>query len=184
MEINYKQKLINIKAFIFDVDGVLTDGSLLISEKGELLRTMNVKDGFAMKFAIDNGYKIGIISGGTNEAVKKRLNNLGIDEIHLRSHDKIIHFNDIINKYGLSNEEIQDRFGWFIEALSYGTPQHAGFAIGIDRLIAEVYNQNSIRDVIPFPKTQSGLDPLTDAPSYISENILEEYNLKYINKDE
>ena len=48
----------------------------------------------------------------------------------------------------------------------------------------EVYNQNSIRDVIPFPKTQSGLDPLTDAPSYISENILEEYNLKYINKDE
>ena len=106
MEINYKQKLINIKAFIFDVDGVLTNGSLLISEKGELLRTMNVKDGFAMKFAIDNGYKIGIISGGTNEAVKKRLNNLGIDEIHLRSHDKIIHFNDIINKYGLSNEEI------------------------------------------------------------------------------
>ena len=105
MEINYKQKLINIKAFIFDVDGVLTDGSLLISETGELLRTMNVKDGFAMKFAIDNGYKIGIISGGTNEAVKKRLNNLGIDEIHLISHDKIINFNDIINKYGLSNEE-------------------------------------------------------------------------------
>ena len=49
MEINYKQKLVNIKAFIFDVDGVLTDGSLLISETGELLRTMNVKDGFAMK---------------------------------------------------------------------------------------------------------------------------------------
>ena len=48
----------------------------------------------------------------------------------------------------------------------------------------KTYNQNSIRDVIPFPKTQSGLDPLTDAPSYISENILEEYNLKYINKDE
>ena len=90
----------------------------------------------------------------------------------------------VLEKWGLSNEEIQDRFGWFIEALSYGTPQHAGFAIGIDRLIAEVYNQNSIRDVIPFPKTQSGLDPLTDAPSYINENILEEYNLKYINKDE
>jgi len=106
MEINYKQKLINIKAFIFDVDGVLTDGSLLISETGELLRTMNVKDGFAMKFAIDNGYKIGIISGGTNEAVKKRLNNLGIEEIHLRSHDKIIHFNDLIKKYNVSSDEI------------------------------------------------------------------------------
>ena len=54
MEINYKQKLINIKAFIFDVDGVLTDGSLLISETGELLRTMNVKDGFAMKTSCPN----------------------------------------------------------------------------------------------------------------------------------
>ena len=106
MEINYKQKLVNIKAFIFDVDGVLTDGSLLISETGELLRTMNVKDGFAMKYAIDNGYKIGIISGGTNEAVKKRLNNLGIEEIHLRSHDKIIHFNDFLSKYDFSSEDI------------------------------------------------------------------------------
>ena len=106
MEINYKQKLVNIKAFIFDVDGVLTDGSLLISESGELLRTMNVKDGFAMKYAIDNGYKIGIISGGTNEAVKKRLNNLGIEEIHLRSHDKIIHFNNFLSKYNFSSENI------------------------------------------------------------------------------
>jgi 3-deoxy-D-manno-octulosonate 8-phosphate phosphatase (KDO 8-P phosphatase) len=73
MTTNYKENLIDIKAFIFDVDGVLTDGKLLISESGELLRSMNVKDGFAMKFAIDNGYKIGIISGGTNEAVRSRL---------------------------------------------------------------------------------------------------------------
>ena len=89
---NYKENLINIKAFIFDVDGVLTDGKLLITDSGELLRSMNVKDGFAMKFAIDNGFKIGIISGGTNEAVKSRLMNLGIEEIHLKSHNKIIHF--------------------------------------------------------------------------------------------
>ena len=92
MEINYKEKLADINAFIFDVDGVLTDGSLIISESGELLRTMNVKDGFAMKFAVDNGYKIGIISGGTNESVRKRLNGLGIEEIHLKSHDKIVPF--------------------------------------------------------------------------------------------
>ena len=101
METNYKEKLINIKAFIFDVDGVLTDGSLLISESGELLRSMNVKDGFAMKFAIDNGYKIGIISGGSNKAVKTRLAKLGIEEIHLKSHDKIIHFNNFLKKYNL-----------------------------------------------------------------------------------
>ena len=90
----------------------------------------------------------------------------------------------VLEKWGLSKEEISERFGWFIEALSYGTPVHAGFAIGIDRLIAEVLNQPSIRDVIPFPKTQSGLDPLTNAPAYIEEEVLEEYNLKYINKDE
>ncbi len=90
----------------------------------------------------------------------------------------------VLEKWGLSEEEISERFGWFIEALSYGTPVHAGFAIGIDRLIAEVLNQPSIRDVIPFPKTQSGLDPLTNAPANIEEEVLEEYNLKYINKDE
>ena len=90
----------------------------------------------------------------------------------------------VLEKWGLSKEEISERFGWFIEALSYGTPVHAGFAIGIDRLIAEVLNQSSIRDVIPFPKTQSGLDPLTNAPANIEEEVLEEYNLKYINKDE
>ena len=90
----------------------------------------------------------------------------------------------VLQKWGLSDEQIEERFGWFIEALSYGTPVHAGFAIGIDRLVAEVLNQPSIRDVIPFPKTQSGLDPLTNAPAMIDEIVLEEYNLKYINKDE
>ena len=98
MEINYKQKLAEINAFVFDVDGVLTDGSLLISDSGELLRTMNVKDGFAMKYAIDNGYKIGIISGGSNESVRKRLSGLGIDEIHLKSYDKIVPFNNFLEK--------------------------------------------------------------------------------------
>tara|TARA_X000001036_G_scaffold214985_1_gene201385 strand:- start:7332 stop:7835 length:504 start_codon:yes stop_codon:yes gene_type:complete len=106
METNYKENLKNIKAFIFDVDGVLTDGKLLISETGELLRSMNVKDGFAMKFAIDNGFKIGIISGGTNEAVRKRLSDLGIEEIHLKSHNKIVPYNDFKDKYGLQAENI------------------------------------------------------------------------------
>ena len=106
MKTNYKENLINIKAFIFDVDGVLTDGKLLISETGELLRSMNVKDGFAMKYAIDKGFKIGIISVGTNEAVKTRLSNLGIEEIHLKSHNKIVHFNDFVEKFNLKPENI------------------------------------------------------------------------------
>ena len=86
----------------------------------------------------------------------------------------------VLEKWGLSNEDIESRFGWFIEALSYGTPQHAGFAIGIDRLVTEILKKPSIRDVIPFPKTQSGMDPLTDAPSAIDEDDLVEYNLRYV----
>jgi len=86
----------------------------------------------------------------------------------------------VLSKWGLSDSEIDDRFGWFIEALSYGTPQHAGFAIGIDRLIAEMVNADSIRDVIPFPKTQSGLDPLTNAPARLSDEDLAEYNLQLV----
>ncbi|MDB2628145.1 aspartate--tRNA ligase [Candidatus Actinomarina sp.] len=90
----------------------------------------------------------------------------------------------VLEKWGLSNEDIENRFGWFIEALSYGTPQHAGFAIGIDRLVAEILKQPSIRDVIPFPKTQSGMDPLTDAPSSINELDLVEYNLRYVTDEQ
>ncbi len=86
----------------------------------------------------------------------------------------------VLEMWGLSNDDIENRFGWFIEALSYGTPQHAGIALGIDRIIAVMLNVDSIRDVIPFPKTQSGLDPLTNAPTIIDENELEDYNLKYI----
>ena len=73
MENNYKEDLKNISTFIFDVDGVLTDGSLLIDSEGNMLRKMNVKDGYALKAAIDSGYNMCIISGGTNESVKKRL---------------------------------------------------------------------------------------------------------------
>ncbi len=89
----------------------------------------------------------------------------------------------VLSKWGLSDTEINERFGWFIEALSYGSPQHAGFAIGIDRLIAEMVNADSIRDVIPFPKTQSGLDPLTNAPASLSDKDLLEYNI-IIDSDE
>tara|TARA_B100001093_G_scaffold77482_1_gene68544 strand:+ start:8646 stop:10346 length:1701 start_codon:yes stop_codon:yes gene_type:complete len=86
----------------------------------------------------------------------------------------------VLEMWGLSESEINSRFGWFVEALSYGTPQHAGIALGIDRFVAVMLNSDSIRDVIPFPKTQSGLDPLTSAPTIIDENELIEYNLKYI----
>jgi|TARA_B100001741_G_C16509436_1_gene578906 3-deoxy-D-manno-octulosonate 8-phosphate phosphatase, YrbI family len=103
---SYKIKLRKINTFIFDVDGVLTDGKVLIDVDGQILRLMNTKDGYAMKYAIDNGFKISIITGGTNLAVKKRLISLGVHKIYLGSHNKINSFNDLIKKFNLNPNEI------------------------------------------------------------------------------
>ncbi|WP_452223535.1 KdsC family phosphatase [Lacinutrix chionoecetis] len=85
---SYKEYLKNINTFILDVDGVLTDGSLTITTSGEMLRTMNVKDGYALKQALNKGYNVCIISGGTNEGVKKRLEHLGVLDVFLGAHNK------------------------------------------------------------------------------------------------
>lgn len=78
---------------------------------------------------------------------------------------------------GISPREAESRFGWFLEALCYGTPPHAGFAIGIDRLVAILRDEPSIREVIPFPKTQTGADPLTTAPTIVPDAGLRELGL-------
>lgn len=85
MKKNYKEHLHRINTFVFDVDGVFTDGGILISEQGELLRTMCVKDGFAVKIALSHGYRVAIITGGTNMAVKERFQRLGITDIYMNS---------------------------------------------------------------------------------------------------
>ena len=95
----------SIKTFIFDVDGVLTPGDLLITEKGELLRRMNVKDGFALKAAINKGYKIVIITGGNSEGVSLRLQGLGIETIYTQSHDKIVDFRNFLEQNPEINAE-------------------------------------------------------------------------------
>jgi 3-deoxy-D-manno-octulosonate 8-phosphate phosphatase (KDO 8-P phosphatase) len=77
-----------IKCFVFDVDGVLTNGSLLIMPGGLMARTMNIKDGYAIQLAVKKGYKIWIISGGNSEEVKERLNRLGVDDVFMKVSDK------------------------------------------------------------------------------------------------
>ncbi|QXP52666.1 HAD-IIIA family hydrolase [Cellulophaga sp. HaHa_2_95] len=89
MEKSYKEYLENITTFVFDVDGVFTDGKLLITTEGEMLRTMDVKDGYALKTALNKGYNVCIISGGTNEGVRQRMKTLGVKDIHLGAHQKI-----------------------------------------------------------------------------------------------
>ena len=78
----------NIKLFVFDVDGVLTDGNIILLENGEMARQMNIKDGYALQLAIKHGYEILIISGGSSNAVKLRLEKLGIRNIHLGVNNK------------------------------------------------------------------------------------------------
>ena len=70
---------------------------------------------------------------------------------------------------GISDREAESRFGWFMRALRYGTPPHAGFAVGLDRLVMVLQNEPNIREVMPFPKTQTGYDPMTDSPSLVDE---------------
>ena len=106
MSKSYKELMNDIKAFIFDIDGVLTDGTVHISEDGQLLRQMNIKDGYAMKAAVDKGYPVCIISGGSNEGVRVRLQNLGIKDIYLAAPDKVEKFHEICDAYQLKPEEI------------------------------------------------------------------------------
>jgi aspartyl-tRNA synthetase len=75
---------------------------------------------------------------------------------------------------GISGDDAERRFGWFMKALRYGTPPHAGFAVGIDRLVSILRNEANIREIIPFPKTQTGLDPLTGSPTIVDDYQLME----------
>jgi 3-deoxy-D-manno-octulosonate 8-phosphate phosphatase (KDO 8-P phosphatase) len=78
-----------VTTFIFDVDGVLTDGRLLITEEGKELRSMNTKDGLAIKWASDCGYRILVFSGGSSEGVVKRMEKLGATQVHMQCKDKL-----------------------------------------------------------------------------------------------
>ena len=103
---SYKEYLKDITAFIFDVDGVLTDSSVLVTSEGEMLRKMSTRDGFALKTAVDAGYLICIISGGKNEGVRKRLKGLGVQEISLGAHDKVDNLNALFEKHKLKPENV------------------------------------------------------------------------------
>lgn len=100
-----KTRLNQIKAFAFDVDGVLSR-DIIIHPNGELMRTMNVKDGYAIQYAVKKGYPIAIITGGTNELVRERFRALGITDIYMASANKLDDFEDFYSKYQLQPEEI------------------------------------------------------------------------------
>ncbi|KQC29293.1 KdsC family phosphatase [Flagellimonas eckloniae] len=106
MKKNYKELLANITTFVFDVDGVFTDGSILITNDGEMLRKMNVKDGYALKTALQKGYNVCIITGGTNQGVKERLKGLGVTDIYLGAHHKQDPLEEYLDIYDINAESV------------------------------------------------------------------------------
>jgi aspartyl-tRNA synthetase len=104
------------------------------------------------------------------------LNGVELGSGSVRIHDPAVQ-RQVFEILGIDGETAERRFGWFLEALRYGTPPHAGFAFGIDRLVMVLQGESSIREVIPFPKTQSGVDPMTGAPTWVDEAQLDELGI-------
>lgn len=103
---SYKSRLKDIKAFVFDVDGVFTDGSVYLLPEGSMTRVMNVLDGYAVVKARKYDYPICVITGGDDPMVRKRINYLGIIEYYAKVSDKLEKFEEFKQKYNLKNEEI------------------------------------------------------------------------------
>jgi len=95
---NYKEKLNKVKTFVFDVDGVFTDGKIVVDSQGNESRNFNTKDGIAVKMAIDLGYNVAIITGANNEGIRLRLNRLGVKNVYINSSDKVKDLNDFSEK--------------------------------------------------------------------------------------
>lgn len=102
--INYDLK--KIKAFVFDVDGVLSGEVIPLHPDGDPMRTVNIKDGYALQLAVKKGYQVAIITGGYTEAVKIRFSRLGITHIYMKSAIKVHDFNDFMAKTGLRPDEV------------------------------------------------------------------------------
>ncbi len=103
---NVLQKFKSIKTFVFDVDGVLTDGTLLILNDGQMARRMNIKDGYALQLAVKKGYRVVIISGGTSDAVKERLEKLGVKDCFLKIDNKNEKLVEYVTEHQLSWNEV------------------------------------------------------------------------------
>jgi 3-deoxy-D-manno-octulosonate 8-phosphate phosphatase (KDO 8-P phosphatase) len=102
----FKEELINVKAFVFDVDGVLSKDTSPLNEDGDPVRTANVKDGFAIRSAINAGYPIAIITGGYIERVRLRYEKLGVVHFYDKARDKVACFNDFLLKTGVESQNV------------------------------------------------------------------------------
>lgn len=104
------------------------------------------------------------------------LNGYELGSGSIRIHDQKVQ-SDMFKAIGLNEEEIKEKFGFFVDALKFGTPPHGGIALGLDRIAMILTGSTSLRDVIAFPKSASAIDPMSDAPSVVSDKQLDELKL-------
>ena len=102
--INYDLK--KIRAIIFDVDGVLSSETIPLHPGGEPMRTVNIKDGYAIQLAVKMGLRIVILTGGKTESVRLRYSNLGVEDVYMACAVKIKKYEEFLEKYGLHDDEI------------------------------------------------------------------------------
>ncbi|HEY1038821.1 MAG TPA: HAD family hydrolase [Bacteroidia bacterium] len=103
---NFKTKLTRVTTFIFDMDGVLTNGKIWVMPGHDPIRNLNSKDGYAFQLAAKKGYKIFLLSGGNSVAVKEILLRAGFTNIYMSQHDKDACYENILKEYGLKHEEV------------------------------------------------------------------------------
>ena len=103
---NYKEKLEEIELFVFDYDGVFTDGIVLLMEDGSNVRQANSRDGYAVQWAIKQDLNVAVLTGGKEPAVKTRMELLGVKEIHLGCHDKLESLKELCNKLNVSLDKV------------------------------------------------------------------------------
>ena len=103
---NYKAKLHEIKAFVFDYDGVISDGNIWSANDTIIVRSGNVKDGYAMQYTLRKGYLIAILSGGSGDSIRSRMKMLGVEDVYLGSHRKKEIFEDFLKDKQLLPEQV------------------------------------------------------------------------------
>lgn len=103
---NFKEILTRVKAFVFDIDGVLSLQTINLNSFGVPNRTVNLRDGYAVQLAVKKGYHVAVISGSNAREYRKRLKNLGVNDIYLNSRSKISHFNEFLKRYNLQSSEV------------------------------------------------------------------------------
>ncbi len=150
------EKFKSIRTFVFDVDGVMTDGTVMVFETGEQVRRMSTRDGYCLQLAVKKGYRVLVISGGSSEGVRQRLEYLGIRDIFLNVHDKV----EVLRKYALEHELNETDMLYMGDDIpDYGPMQQVGLACAPSDAAPEIRHiaayissfgggQGCVRDVI------------------------------------